>query len=153
MSDLAIANERIQQLLAVIGLKPGAVEDIRRAFPTIEPMVADILAMLMKREFVTRAGLYTVLYGTRPDVDMPDERTMDIQIMRLRRHLAPHGIIIETAEGSGWYMTKPDRAKLKAVLAVAQIPLDELLEAACLANDLYHKRLAYREAQAELSFA
>lgn len=152
MSEVERLRQRVTLLEGVIGFSKGAVADIRRGFPSLEPMTAEMLAMLLKREFVSRSGLYTVLYGARPDADMPNDRVMDIQMMRLRRHLEPHGITIETIDGDGWFMSKADKAKLRAVLAVAEIPEADLLEAAALANDLYHKRKAAREAQTGFHF-
>jgi DNA-binding response OmpR family regulator len=116
MSEIERLRERVTQLEGVIGFDRSHTGQIRIAFPKIEPTLAEILAMLLKREFVTRDGLYAVLYGTRPDNEMPDERVLDVQVCRLRSHLKPFGIAFETASGSGWYMPKPQKTKLRAVI-------------------------------------
>lgn len=122
MSELEKLRERLAQLEGVIGLDRSAKSKIADAFPKMEPALCEILAMLLKRDFVARDGLYTVLYGARPDGDMPDERVLDTQVCRLRSQLQPHGVTFETAKDAGWWMPKPQKTKLRAVIEEAPPP-------------------------------
>jgi DNA-binding response OmpR family regulator len=132
-------RERIDQLETVIGFNRKATAQVADAFPKMEPALAEILSMLLKRDFVTRDGLYTVLYGARADVDMPDEKVMDTQICRLRAHLKKHDVTFETAKDSGWFMPKPQKARVRALIESAPLPD---LEAVARAEEQKRKRQA-----------
>lgn len=135
-------RDYIEQLEGVLGVDPNSTSALRRAFPKMEPDPARMLAMLMRRDFVTRDGLYTVMYAARPECDWPDAKVIDVQFCRLRHHLDPHGITIQTVRSEGWFMSKADKAKVR--LALEQAPLIDL-EAVALANDQRNKRLALME--------
>lgn len=140
MSEVERLRERVEQLEGVIGLDRSGKSKLSEAFPTMEPGLAEILAMLLKRDFVTRDGLYTVTYGARPEVDQPDERVLDVQICRLRAHLKPFGITFETATDAGWFMPKPQKTKLRAAIENAPAPN---LEAIARLEEQKRKRQAF----------
>lgn len=119
MQDL---RDRIEQLEGVIGVDRSARSKLSDAFPDMEPSLGDILSMLLKRDFVTREGLYTVQYGARPESDQPDEKVLDVLVCRLRNHLEPHGVTFKTARDAGWFMPKPEKAKLRALIENAPLP-------------------------------
>src|SRR5260221_12489334 len=79
----------------------------------LEPGVAQVMGMLLKRDFVTHDALYVVLYAARPECDWPDARFVDVQISRLRRAPRRRGITIQTQGGEGWLMAAAGRARAR----------------------------------------
>jgi len=116
MSEVQFLRDRIEQLEELLGIDRSTNGRIRDALK-LEPLHAQIVGMLFMREFVTRDGLYTVLYTGRPESEWPDEKILDVQICKLRPHLKPHGIEIKTKWGEGWSMSREDKAKLRSLIA------------------------------------
>jgi two-component system cell cycle response regulator CtrA len=114
-TELQRLRDRVEELEALLGVDRSIVGRIRDAF-NIEPRHAQIVGMLLSRDFVTRDGLYTVLYGDLPEKDWPNDKILDAQICKLRPRLVPFGIEINTKWGEGWSMTKADKAKVRAIL-------------------------------------
>lgn len=113
MSDLIERlKDRIEQLEEVIGVDRSMTTRIREALK-LEPLKAQIVGMLLSRDFVTRDGLYTVLYAGRPECEWPDEKVLDAQICKLRPHLSAHGVEIETKWGDGWSMPSGSKTILR----------------------------------------
>ena len=117
--------DRIEQLETLLSVDRSATGQLREVFK-LEPLHAQMLGMLLKREFVTRDGLYTVLYEGRPECEWPDEKILDVQMCKMRAHLKKHGhdITIITKWGEGWQLSKADKAKISD--AVSRGPLDDL---------------------------
>ncbi|HJP67538.1 MAG TPA: hypothetical protein VJ846_01455 [Sphingomicrobium sp.] len=147
MTETERLRDYIEQLKGVIGFTDDDQERIRRTFPGMEPIGAQMIAVLFKRDFVTRTGLYSILYGARPDNDMPDESVLDTQLCVARRYLKPNGIEVETIPGSGWFMSKASKAKMKKLIEAGP-PLD--LESVALATDQRLRRAAKKEHSAEI---
>lgn len=135
-------RERCRELEQVIGVDAGPVSVLRRAFPKLGGDGAVILAMLMKRDFVTRSGLYAVMYAGRPECDMPAENVLDVQLHRLRGVLGELPCSIQTARGNGWFISKPDKGKIRGLMEAAP-PAD--LEACARLADQKAKRLAFMD--------
>lgn len=73
-----------------------------------------ILAVLMGRQgIVTRARLFDALYGARPE--QPEEKIIDVLLVKVRAKLRPHGVAIATSWGQGWMLEAEDRARLLAL--------------------------------------
>ena len=131
MSDLVERlQDRIEQLKEVIGVDRSLTTQIREALK-LEPLKAQIVGMLLSRDFVTRDGLYTVLYAGRPECEWPDEKVLDAQICKLRPALSGKGIEIETKWGDGWSMPHASKQILRKLLATpfsmdAQIKVDAI---------------------------
>lgn len=101
MNEVQRLKDRIEQLQAVIGADADLTGRIREAFE-LDQDQAVILGMLYKRSFVTRDGLYTVLYGDLPDCQMPNDKTLDARTFKLRKVLNDRGVEIMTKCGEGW---------------------------------------------------
>jgi hypothetical protein len=120
---------RIEQLEALLGVDRSTGGRMREAFG-VEPLHGQILGMLYTRDFVTRDGLYTVLYEGRPESEWPDEKVLDVQICKLRARLEKNGhgfVKIETKWGEGWFIPKAVKVMMRAILdappdAVAAVP-------------------------------
>jgi hypothetical protein len=115
--DIQALHDRLEQYEALLGVDRSTVGRIRDAFG-IEPLHAQMLGMFFAREFVTRDGLYTVLYEGRPESEWPNEKMLDVQLSKLRKALKEggHDIIIQTKFGEGWWMEAGEKAKLRAVI-------------------------------------
>ena len=111
--------DRIEQLETLLGADRSNTARLREAF-RLEPLHAQMLGMLLAREFVTREGLFTVLYGARPESEWPDDKQLDVLLCKVRDRLRKCGITIKivTMAGEGWSMPSADKAKLSAMLKV-----------------------------------
>jgi len=114
-TELERLRDRVEQLEQALGVDRSLTSRLRTAFG-LEPGVAQVMGMLMKRDFVTHDALYVVLYAARPECDWPDARIVDTQISRPRRALRRHGITIRTQWGEGWSMSPADKARVHAVM-------------------------------------
>lgn len=110
-------HDRITALEEILGQDQSLTGRLRDAYQ-LEPIHAQILGMLYKRDFVTRDGLYTVLYEGRPESEWPEEKILDVQMCKLRKHLKKRGekIIIATKWGQGWVLSQDSRSAIKAKL-------------------------------------
>jgi two-component system cell cycle response regulator CtrA len=108
-------QDRVEQLEEVLGLSRSSVSRMRETFG-IRPLQARTLGLLLSRDFVTRDGLYTALYGAMPESKWPDDNVLDGHLCRLRRHLRPHGVVIRTQWGEGWHITAEDKTRIRAML-------------------------------------
>lgn len=116
-------RDRLSQLEEIIGVNQGLTGQIRAALG-VEPDHAEILGMLLRREFVTRDGLYTVLYEDRPECDWPHEKILDVQMCKLRVALKQQKLDVEikTRWGAGWSISRADKAKLKERIGTSKTP-------------------------------
>lgn len=79
----------------------------------LQPTKVKILAALLKRngKFTCRETLWDILYGDRPDADQPtSDKSLDVQILRLRRQLAPLDLVIANAWTHGWRLESRPRS-------------------------------------------
>lgn len=123
MTELIRLRDRVEELERVLGVDRNLTSRLRDAFG-IEPGMAPVLGMLLKRNFVSHDSLYTVLFAGRPECDWPEPKLMDVQICKLRRVLKRHGISIKTRWGEGWLMSSEDKAKVRAVLDAGNVMAD-----------------------------
>lgn len=116
MSDLIDRlKSRIEELEGVLGVDRTYSGRLKESFG-VEPGLAPILGMLLKRNFVSHESLYIVLYCDRPEADWPEPKVLDVQICKLRKRLKMFGLEIKTRWGEGWSMTVADKVKARAIL-------------------------------------
>lgn len=115
MGEMEKMRDRLEQLEQILGIDRSETGRIRTAFG-LEPDLARILGMLLKRNFVSHESLYVVMYGHRPECEWPDAKVLDVQICKLRRRLKRHEILITTRWGEGWSMSVPNKVKARAIL-------------------------------------
>ncbi|VIO73874.1 hypothetical protein CI41S_39830 [Bradyrhizobium ivorense] len=154
MLDRQALLDRIEQLEAVLGVDRSTTGRIRDAFG-LEPALAETLGMLLAREFVTRGGLYTVLYEARPESEWPDEKILDVHICKLRARLRKRGcdVKITTKFGEGWSLAHVDKMKVRAAItrkpdagAVPAVPdAPPLAPAGSQGKSLKERRMAFLE--------
>ena len=116
MTELERLQNRIEELESVLGVGKDEVTIYRRAFGLTRDQ-ARILGLLFKRNAtVTRGSIYTVLYGSRPDCDQPEDKIIDVQICKMRKQLRAVGVEIKVDWGFGYRMPQADKQKLRAYL-------------------------------------
>lgn len=74
---------------------------------------AVVFLAIFHREFISRDGLFALLYGHMPSP--PTWDCISVFLCRLRAKLARHGVAIETVWGQGYRMTADAKAKLRAL--------------------------------------
>jgi two-component system, cell cycle response regulator CtrA len=106
--------DRIDQLETELGLK----NDIPPEF-CIPRNMGRLLAMLLKRELVSREGAVLAIYSGMPntwDKD-PDPKIIDVFICKLRVRLRKYGIKVSCKWGGGYYMDGDNKRKLRDLIA------------------------------------
>lgn len=80
---------------------------------------AALLAVMLKRNTITKKQLHQVVEQNRPSPGMPEteEKIVDVVICHLRKKLKPHDLMIETIWGIGYMIPLSHREKAVALLA------------------------------------
>jgi uroporphyrinogen-III synthase len=75
----------------------------------VAPSPWQLLSLLRRRpdKLVARAAAMDALYGHRPDGG-PDEKILDVYVMRLRRAIAGGPMRLDTVWGVGWRLVAVD---------------------------------------------
>lgn len=73
------------------------------------PLEAGMLALMLRRNEVTKEQLHTVIEQNRGDKDPTDPKMVDVMICKLRKKLLLHGIKIETMWGTGYLIDATGR--------------------------------------------
>jgi two-component system cell cycle response regulator CtrA len=106
--------DRIDMLESELGMKV----DMPPEFAITRNMGA-LLAMLLKREVVTREGALLAIYSGMPntwDKD-PDPKIIDVFICKLRVRLRKYGIKVSCKWGLGYFMDGENKRKLRELIA------------------------------------
>jgi len=111
--DLQRLQDRVQQLLEVIGADDDLSARLMAAFGLAEKDHAIMLGLLYRRDLVTRDGLYTVLYGDEAEHEWPNDKIMDQRLFKLRASLKVHSIEVETVRALGWRISRDAKAAIK----------------------------------------
>lgn len=122
-SELQKLRDRVEQLEAILGIHETITERLRVAFG-ITPYGAKILGMLMARRFASNEAIYAMLYGARPECDLPSTSPIKVHVHKLRLRLREFGIEIATLVGDG-YSIKPEcRQKVHEIVAAYEAASD-----------------------------
>lgn len=114
MSELERLRERVRELEAVLGLRI----DLPNALG-LTPIETRIVGILISREIVSGEAIFSAVYGGKPYADQPDQKVVEVHLVKIRRKLRKHGVKIKNSYGVGYYIEKADRAKLKELAAYA----------------------------------
>jgi two-component system cell cycle response regulator CtrA len=106
--------DRIDQLETELGIRAD-----------IPPMIGvprnmgRLLAMLLKREVVTREGALLAIYSGMPNTwdKEPDPKIIDVFICKLRTRLKKYGIKVSCKWGLGYFMDGDNKKKLRELIA------------------------------------
>lgn len=97
-------------------------EDLRLAcasFFKASPLEAAMLALMLRRDTVTKSQLHTVIENTRANPqgkEVTDIKMVDVLICKLRKKLKTHDLYIETMWGHGYAIGKAHRETAVALL-------------------------------------
>lgn len=81
----------------------------------ISAQQAAILAALASRRECTRTYLFNAVWGDK--LDQPDPKILDVQLCKLRKAVAPHGVTIKTVWGKGYGMSKESVERVRLLCA------------------------------------
>jgi two-component system, cell cycle response regulator CtrA len=108
MSELQRALDRIDELEELLGLQVH----LPNMFG-LTPLEVKIVGLLTKRNIVSRDIIYSALYGSLPDCDQPDPKTIEVHICKVRRKLSAYGLEIKNRYSVGYYIEDDVRSALK----------------------------------------
>lgn len=96
-------------------------DDLALAFArcfTVTRLESLVLALMMKRNDVTKEQIHIVIEQNRLRSDQPetDIKMVDVVICHIRRKLKKHGIAIETIWATGYRFSTVERAKVMSAL-------------------------------------
>lgn len=80
------------------------------------PLEAAMLAMMLRRNEVTKEQLHTVVERKRQGKTETDLKIVDVMICKLRKKLSPHDIKIETMWGMGYLIPAAGRERALMLL-------------------------------------
>lgn len=106
--------DRIDQLERELGIKTEIPPEF-----CIPRNMGALLAMLLKREVVTRDGALLAIYSGMPntwDKD-PDPKIIDVFICKLRTRLKKYGIKVSCKWGLGYFMDGENKRRLRDLIA------------------------------------
>lgn len=83
------------------------------------PLEAAMLAVMLRRNEVTKEQLHTVVERKRQGKPPTDQKIVDVMICKLRKKLLPHDIIIETMWGMGYLIPLAGRELTMKLLLAA----------------------------------
>ena len=102
-------QDRIEELESVLFC--GAPDGV--ALFGLPPAPSRILAFVAGRQIATKEAIWTALYSAGVD-DAPEIKTIDVHVHRIRRAIAPFGLLVATVWGSGYRMSPEHREAVKA---------------------------------------
>lgn len=116
-SQVAQLEDRIYELEEQLGLH----EDIPPSLG-ITKALSRILGVLLARELAPKETIAFAMYqgGQTKRGNEWADKSVEIQIMNLRKALKPHGIEIETHWGRGYFMTAAMKAKCRALFVATR---------------------------------
>jgi two-component system, cell cycle response regulator CtrA len=106
--------DRIDQLETELGLKVEIPPEF-----CIPRNMGSLLAMLLKREVVTRDGALLAIYSGMPNTwdKEPDPKIIDVFICKLRVRLRKYGIKVSCKWGLGYFMDGENKRRLRELIA------------------------------------
>ncbi len=117
---LEAENARLRDRIDVLeGMTGTTGPEILPAFLGLTPKEAVLVGGLRRRKSCTKEQLLTIIYGALPPDDQPEIKIIDVFVCKIRKKLAPHGIMIRTLWGLGYELPPDSRSRLDAMIEVA----------------------------------
>lgn len=88
------------------------------------PLEAAMIAVMLRRNQVTKEQLHAVIEANRPSAnhrDTTEPKMVDVMICKMRKKLLVHNLKIETMWGLGYLIPAADRERAIALLMSAQV--------------------------------
>jgi hypothetical protein len=110
-------KERIKALEETLGVGEDEVAGLQLVFG-LKRKAAQILAIIKRRQgVISKDVIHHILYGGLPECDQPATcKTIEVLMVRIRRCLWPHGIVIRTVVCGGYVMDAASRTGLAALI-------------------------------------
>jgi DNA-binding response OmpR family regulator len=109
-------RERIWQLEEAMGMNWAPPLEFQ-----LSGSEATLLGVMMTKPMATKEMLFSGLYALRSD-DPPEQKIIDVLICKVRKKVAPYGIVIETVWGRGYALTAESKMKIRAMLEAVYGP-------------------------------
>jgi two-component system cell cycle response regulator CtrA len=105
-------NEELRETIAI--LRSENVHDEWMAAPELmlTAKEEEICRVLLKRSRVHREALHRLLYLQEPETEL---KIIDVFVCKVRKKLAPFGVVIQTIWGQGYTLAEGSREKLLAL--------------------------------------
>lgn len=110
----SVLMDRIDQLETELGMKAEIPPEFG-----IPRNMGTLLAMLLKREVVTRDGALLAIYSGMPNTwdKEPDPKIIDVFICKLRIRLKKYDIKVSCKWGLGYFMDGENKRRLRELIA------------------------------------
>jgi hypothetical protein len=122
MSEIAALRQLVEDLAArVAAIENGLfVENVALRRQGFTPCEATFLALILKREIVSRDAAMLVLYGSAVD-DVPDARILDAFMFRIREKLMARGLPTPmTRQRAGWWLNGSAKHAIRTRLGLVE---------------------------------
>jgi hypothetical protein len=122
MSEIDVLRQIVDDLAArVTAIESGLfVENVELRRQGFTPFEATFLALILKREFVSRDATMLVLYGSAVD-DVPDARILDQFMLRIRGKLLVRGLPTPmTRQRGGWWLNGSAKHAIRVRLGLVE---------------------------------
>jgi two-component system cell cycle response regulator CtrA len=120
--DPEVLLDRIDELETELGMKVEIPPEF-----CIPRNMGALLAMLLKREVVTRDGALLAIYSGMPNTwdKEPDPKIIDVFICKLRVRLRKYGIKVSCKWGLGYFIDGENKRKLRELIAQSRAEADK----------------------------
>lgn len=100
-------KEQVRQLNDLLGyMRPGPT------FVHLTNTECRLFGALMQREVLTKEACLHALYYDRGG-DEPEQKIVDVFVCKLRKKLTPHGVVIGTIWGRGYFLSEETKARVR----------------------------------------
>lgn len=103
-------REQVRQLRAALGVARRWPDDWR-----LTRSETVMLGVLVARDMATKNTLVVALGLDR--AERPSDKLVEVHLSRLRRKVKARGIHIRNRVGTGWFLSREDRARLREIAA------------------------------------
>ena len=105
-------NDMLRERIAALeGVLFAAHQDVPVQW-NLTPSERRVFGVLLSRAVATKDAIMLALYGDRID-EGAEPKIADVFICKMRKKLAPWGVMIRTLRAEGWALDERSRAALK----------------------------------------
>ncbi|MFZ0270969.1 MAG: helix-turn-helix domain-containing protein [Acidobacteriaceae bacterium] len=112
-------NAELRDRVSVLEAEIGLAREPFPLFLDLTPTEQMILSVLMKNAHPRKSTFMTALYSHLHDDERAEDKIIDVFICKIRPKLKPHGIVIETAWGQGYWLNAVSKDRVRELMAAA----------------------------------